>query len=314
MSKDPAANKKTVKEPRKLKLGEYNSFRLQKPIKTGGEATIPGAFRILAGSLGVLRRSWKPFLGIVLIYGVLNFLLVQSFNGADLSQTKSTLDSTSTGHWSQLANSFALFVYMAGASGNVSSPVAGAYQLMLTLVTSLALIWTLRQVYAGHKVRVRDGFYRGMYPLVPFVLVLLVAAIQLIPVILGVFIYNLVNTAGILQGGVEAVLWAVLLFMTALISLYMLCSSLFALYIVCLPDMEPRAALKSAKELVKHRRWTIMRKIIFLPITLLVVAALLIVPLVFVAAPLAGIGFFIVSMLGLPVLHSYMYRLYRELL
>lgn len=313
MAKTPTENKKSVQEPRKLKASAYKSFRLQKRVKTD-QATLPGSFKILKGSLGVLRRNWKVFGGIVLIYGLLNILLVQSFNGGDLDNTKTMLDGLNTGQLGQIASALALFVYMAGASGNTTSDVAGAYQLALSVTVSLAIIWTLRQAYAQKKVRIRDSFYRGMYPLVPFLLVLLVVTIQLAPIIIGGFLYNLVRTNGIAVGGAEVILWGFLFFLLALLTLYMLCSSLLALYIVCLQDMQPMAALRAARDLVRYRRWTIMRRIIFLPVFLLVGAIVLIIPAIFLATPVAGVLFFLLSMAGLPIIHSYMYRLYRELL
>jgi hypothetical protein len=312
MPKTPNADKKPVKEPRKLKTGNYKSFKLQKPIKTA-EPKIPSAFRLLTGTLGVMKQNWKTFLGIILIYGLLNLLLVQSFNAGDINRTKENLDGLNQGTFGGLLSSTMLFIYMASSSGNVSNTTAGAYQLFLTLITSLALIWTLREIYAGNKVRIRDGFYWGMYPLIPFLLVGIAAASQLLPVVVAGYLYNLV-TSGIAASGVEVLLWGVAFGIFGLMSLYMLASSLFALYIVCLPDMQPMTALKSARELVRYRRWPNIRTLVFLPIFLLVAGAILIVPLIYIAAPLAGITFLLTSMFGLPIIHGYMYRLYRELL
>ncbi len=312
MAKTPTIDKKPVKEARQLKTGRYKSFKLQKPIKTA-PASVPGAFKILRGTFTVMRQNWKPFLGIMLIYGVLNLVLVQSFNATDINQTKTNLDSMNQGPFGGIVSSAMLFVYMASSSGNVSSTTAGAYQLMLTVTTSLALIWTLRQVYAGKKVRIRDGFYHGMYPLVPFILVLIAAVSQLLPLVIAGYIYNLVNT-GIAASGIEMVLWGVAFLIFATMSLYMLASSIFALYVVCLPDVQPMEALRSARELVRFRRWLVIRKLLFLPVFLLISAAALIVPLIFIATPIAGVTFLLTSMFGLPIIHGYLYRLYRELL
>ena len=110
------------------------------------------------------------------------------------------------------------------------------------------------------------------------------------------------------------ILWLIFLAFLALISLYMLTASRFAIYIVCLPDMTPMVALKSSLELVRYRRWTVMRKILFLPVFLFVAAGIVIIPLIFIAPVVAGVTFLFTSMFGLPIIHSYMYRLYRELL
>lgn len=315
-SAKPAKSDKSAKsdhsKPRQLKAPIYKSFRLQKRIKPV-VTKLPSAFRLFADSLKILGKNWKMFLGIVLVYGVLMVLFVRGLGGgANLNELKSALESS--GNFGRLLTGTVLFAYLVGTSGNASSDVAGAYQLILTLMVSLALIWSLRQVYAGNRTRIRDGFYGGMYPLVPFILVLLVSALQLIPLAIGAFLFSTVQSGAIAATGIETLLWGVVFFLLAVVSLYMLASSLFALYIVCLPNMQPMMALRSAKQLVQGRRWTVLRKIIFLPFALLVLAALIMLPIVMLATPIAAWAFFAISMLGLPIIHSYMYGLYRAML
>jgi phosphatidylglycerophosphate synthase len=78
--------------------------------------------------------------------------------------------------------------------------------------------------------------------------------------------------------------------------------------------MTPMKALRSARELVMHRRWEVLRKLIFLPIALIIIATLIMVPLLLITAPVAVWVFFIMTIVGLVVAHSYVYALYRELL
>jgi hypothetical protein len=94
----------------------------------------------------------------------------------------------------------------------------------------------------------------------------------------------------------------------------MLASSLFALYIVTLPGMTPIRALRSARGLVRYRRWTVIRKILWLPLLLLLVAAVIMLPIIIWLTAVAQWVFFILSMFALLAVHSYMYALYRELL
>lgn len=305
--------KTAVLAPRQLKKPAYKSFRLSQRIK--GDRLRANVFKLFGSSVGVLARHWKTFLAVVLTYGILNALLVQGFNAAgNLNEAKATLDQVFTGNWAQLGSGLTVFMYLLGASGNTSNPTAGAYQLILVLVTSLALIWLLRQMYAGHKVRAREGFYLGMTPLVPFVLVLLVIVLQLIPMAAGLLLFSAVTANNIAASGLEAVLWAVFTFAMILLTLYMITSSLFALYIVTLPEMTPLRALRSARQLVANRRWSTLRKILFLPLALVLLAALVVVPVILFATPLAAWVFFVLTMLLLPVAHSYMYSLYRSLL
>ncbi len=153
-----------------------------------------------------------------------------------------------------------------------------------------------------------------MYPVIPTLLVLMVILLQFVPLLIGSSLYNIVVTTGIAVNGAEKFLWAVLFFLTALLSVYMVTSSIFALFIVTLPDMTPMVALRSARQLVLHRRWSVMRKVLFLPIVLLLIGAALIIPLIIFATPIAVGAFYIFSMLCLATVHSYLYTLYRELL
>jgi len=299
---------------RRLKHPRYKSFRLQKRIKPL-YPSLPSAFRLLWRSLKILFQYWKFFLLIFLIYGVLEIILVRNIaSGSSLSQLKSVLDPFAKTNTSQISNGLTLFLYLLGNSNNTSNANAGVYQTMLLIIISLAIIWGLRQAYNGIHARVRDAFYRGMYPLTMFILIIIVIGLQFLPFIFGATLYNLVISNGIAVFTVEKWLWAMLFFILALTTIYMICSSVFALYIVTLPDMTPMKALRSARELVMHRRWEVLRKLIFLPIALIIIATIIMIPLLLIATPVAVWIFFIMTVAGLVVIHSYVYALYRELL
>lgn len=312
--KKPSVTEAIAAEPRKLPRPKYRSFRLHKRIK--GEA-LPGAFQLFRSSVVILAKHWKLFAVVTLIYSALNIVLVQGlqFATGGVSESKSMLDEMFAGSWGQLASSLTIFMSFLGSVGETSGgPTAGVYQFMLTLFISLAVIWLLRQVYAGNVVRARDGFYRGMTPLVQFVLVLLVVGAQLIPMALGVLLYTTVTSTGVAATGLEQFLWAILAFLLSLVSLYMITSSIFALYVVTLPDMTPMRALRSARELVANRRWMVMRKVLFLPFAMVVTTAIIVVPLILFVTPLAAWVFMALSMVFLPFVHSYLYALYRAML
>ncbi len=78
--------------------------------------------------------------------------------------------------------------------------------------------------------------------------------------------------------------------------------------------MKPMQALRSARELVRFRRWSIMRKLILLPILTILVGAIIIIPLIIINPLLAEWVFYILSLAALPLAHSYLYQLYRKLL
>ncbi len=300
-------------KPRRVKLGRYKSLRLQKRIKH--PVKLSNVWRLTKRAALLLWKYKRLFIGITLIYGFLNLTLAQGLSGGtDIASLKQTLNQVFTGNFGFLLSGLSVFATLVTTAGNNSSQTAGAYQVFLAIISSLAVIWALRQVLTGSKPRVRDAYYRGMYPLVPFLIVLAVIGLQLVPLIIGSTLYSVVINNGIAVYAVEKILWGVLFGLLGLLSLYMLSSSLFALYIVTLPDMTPMKALRSARELVRHRRWTVLRKLLCLPVILLLAAAVIMIPIIIVVTPLARWVFFVLTMFGLTAMHAYIYTLYRELL
>ena len=231
-----------------------------------------------------------------------------------MTSLKSTLSHAFSGHFASLASGASVFAVLVTSAGNGSSQTAGAYQLFLGIITSLAVIWALRQILAGSTVRIRDAYYHGMYPLIPFIFVLIVVGLELIPLLIGSSLYGLVITNGIAVHALEKVLFAAIFAALAALSIYLIISSIFALYIVTLPDMTPMKALRSARRLVKGHRWALLRKIFFLPLILLVAAAVIMVPIIIFLTPVAQWIFFLLTMFALVAIHAYMYTTYRELL
>jgi len=300
----------TAAKPRRLKRPNYQSLKFQKRIKH--PIKLPNVWSLTKTAGIILWRRRGLFVGITLVYGLLNVVLAQGLSGGtDVAGLKEALYN---GDFGALWSGLSIFAILVGSAGNSSNGSAAAYQLFLALIASLAIIWALRQAVGGSVIRIRDAYYRGMQPLIPFVLILLVIGLQLIPLVIGSTIYGTVVNSGTAVLLVEKLVWALLYAALALLSLYMLSSSLFTLYIVTLPDMTPMKALRSARGLVRHRRWTVLRKILCLPVILLVIAAVIMVPVIILLTPLAQWIFFLLTMFALTAVHTYMYTLYRELL
>jgi hypothetical protein len=286
----------------------------EEPVAQMSKAELPSVFALLKQTLKLLLRHWKTFGMLVLMYGVLCVLLVQgSAAFTNSSASKGGFDMYA-GDSSQVTAGLGLFTYLIGAAGGgTSSPTSGLYQIIFLVLFSLAVIWTLRQAYNGHAASARGGLYYGMTPLIPFLLVLSMICFQLLPLAFGALLYNILGSFGLIVGGVERVAWVVIFVVFGGVSLYFISSSLFALYIVTLPDMTPMRALRSARELVRNRRWTVLRKLLFLPLILFIIGCVLVMPFIIVAAPLVTAVFFMYTLLCIPLFHGYMYHLYRAL-
>ncbi len=308
---------KTAKKPRTRAVPTHRSFRITKKRFTHPKP-LPTLISLFRETGKLLGNNKKLFLGIVVVQAVLSLLFVQGISGTtNLNELKGEIQDTLGGGVStseQIGTGFTLFAYLASSTSTSTGGAAGVYQFFLAVIISLAVIWAVRQLLAGEKPRLKESFYKSTYPVIPFMLVLFVVGLQLLPALFGNLLYSTVISSGLAVTGVERILWLVVTLLLVLLSLYMLASSLFAVYIVTLPEMTPMKALRSARQLVLHRRFRVMLRVVALPLFLLCVALLLFVPALIVATSLAQPLFLIFSSLAFVTTHVYMYQLYRGLL
>lgn len=281
-----------------------------------GRPKLPNVLRISQKTVLLLWQHRWLFLGIAAVYGVLNVILVRGLSSSsDIASLKQLISGQYQGGSSRLISSLAIFGLLVASPGSSSGDPSGSlFQIIIILLSSLALVWALRQVMAGHKISIRNAYYMGMYPLVPVLLLLFLVLLQLVPATVGLGMFSLVVANGIAANWFQELLWGVGCLALVGLSLYWLTSSVIALYIATVPEMTPMRALRTARQLVRYRRWKVMRKLLFLPMALLIVTGLIVIPVAFIWDPAAPWAVYVLSMLALAVIHGYIYTLYRELL
>ncbi len=304
-----------ARPPRRLKKPQYSSFKLHKKIKVHYKP-IAKVRTVMRASIAIIRKQPRVFTGIVIVYIVLGLVLVRNFQTLlDLPSIKSALGEYYDGSTGKAAASLALFGVLIGSSGASGvSANASVYQTIITLMTALAVVWVVRHHAVAYRLRIRDGFYRGMYPLVPLIGVLMVISLQLSPLAVAGWLYSTVIVGGIAVAAVEVVLWFILILLLTTLSLYMVISSLFALIIVTLPDMTPMRALRSARQLVLHRRWQVVRHCIVFCILSVCALGLVMLPFLLWLTAIAEWVFFVLSACLAVWAVVYVYSLYTELL
>ena len=278
---------------------------LQPVAITPSAAPLPNVIELSKRSLSLLGKNWKQFAGIGLWYAaVAAFFGAVAISGYNVAAVRDQLGG-------KLLGSIGAYASLIGSGGGVTDQAGSVYSSVLFVVFSLAVIWALRNVHENSKIRIRDAYYKGMYPLIPFVLVLLVALLACIPAILASGIYQYVMSSGI-KAGVELAVWTVVLLIGILLSMYLLVAPILALYIVSLPNMAPIAALKSARLLALSRRWLFVRKMLFLPIVLLLSVGIIVVPFILLAPAAAQWILAVVGVIVITFAHGYLYELYRS--
>jgi hypothetical protein len=307
--KHPKKSRKAAVAPAPNKITEPAGTTVAAPTET----RVPGAWRHLSESLKLFGRHWKFFTVFTIVYAVLSFILVHNFS-ADIASVKSNLSSL-LGH-NTVAASVGTYALLLTTSTSGTSTATAAYQYILFVIASLAVIWALRQFLSDKPKQpgVKDSFYEGMYPLVQFVMVLIVLTLELIPMVAAAGLYGLVVANGVAVTAAEQWLWVGIFISGTIVTLWMLTRTIFALYIVTLPGAKPIRALKDSVRITKAHQFSVACKLLLLLVFMLVAGGVLLVPVIAFAAPLAGFLLFLFSMLALPFTHTYAYGMYRELL
>jgi hypothetical protein len=274
---------------------------------------LPGSFKLTRQVLAIFKDHFKTLGGIVLVYLLLNIVFASGISNisSNFDTIKADLK-TSGGHG--LWHAAGGFGSLVATSGAVSTTTGSALQSVLFVIVSLVIIWALRHLLSGQPVTVKMAYYKAMTPLIPFLLVIAVIIIQLLPMTIGGYVLSVVSTSIFTDAALATVFSTIIFVLLAAWSIYMVSASVFAAYIVTLPDMQPRQALRSAKDLVRFRRLAVIRKVFFMPVFILLVMAAVIVPLILYASVIVPVVFYVLSTLAILFIHSYLYSLYRGLI
>lgn len=191
---------------------------------------------------------------------------------------------------------------------------SGVYHLLIIVLVILASLWIIRKINNGEKPKVKDAFYNGAHPIVPFLLLLFLIMLEFLPVIIGNYLINTVFSNGLAVTSFEKAVWIVFYIGLAMISLYMVLSSIFALIIVTLNDVIPVVALRSARNLVLNRRLMILSRFIVLLLIIGICISLIFLPLIIYLTIVVEPLFVFVSCIALIYSVIYIYNLYKQLL
>ena len=307
----------------------HRSFQLSRRRDYARSLELPGYIGFTHYVNKTLWSNKKLFVGLAIIYLVLFAILIGIASQENYSTLTSSLkESTSSiagGDLSQVGLAGVLFLTIA-TEGITSTPTESQqiYITILGLMVWLTTVWLLRNVLAGHKVRLRDGLYNAGAPIVSLFLVTLALLVQMIPILVAFIAYEAAASSGLLDGGVEAMLFWIAASLLGLLSLFWATSTVFAMIIATLPGMYPMKALRNASELVLGRRVRILLRWVWMFLVISVAWAITLIPLILIDQWLksiwpafAGVAVIpaVLALLGtvsLIWMSGYVYLLYRK--
>lgn len=307
----------------------HRSFRRTRRRDYDRSLKLPGYWAFTIYVRRTLHSDTRLFILLALLYAALSAVMVGVASQDTYTTLTNTLRQTGSdvfsGNFGELGKAGLLFITAtSGGLAQTLTEVQQVYAGLIALLTWMTTVWLLRNLLAGHRLKLRDGLYNASAPMLSTFIVALVLIVQLLPVALALIGYSAALSTGLLDGGVEAMLFWLAAGFMGLLSLYWITSTLIALVVVTLPGMYPARALKIAGDLVIGRRIRILLRLLWMGLTIVVTWLVVMIPVILFDTWIKGVLSAIqwlpiipVTLLGLSSLTivwsaSYVYLLYRK--
>jgi hypothetical protein len=307
----------------------HHSFRMSRRRDYVRPLILPGNLSFTHEVTKTLWKHKKTFLLLALIYTLLYGLLVGIQSQETYSALSDTIKESSTeffsGDWATFGQVGLLFVGVAsGGLNGVTTESQQIFSVLIILLIWLATVWLLRNLLAGHKVRLRDGLYNSGAPLFAMTIVALFITVQLIPVGIALLVYSAASASGLLASGAAAMLFWVGAALLSVLSLYWITSSLFAMSIVTLPGTYPYQALKTASALMLGRRIKILLRWVWMALVVIIFWFVVLIPIIVIdmglktlipamsLVPIVPVATLLLAAVSTIWVSAYIYLLYRK--
>lgn len=309
----------------------HRSFRRTRRRDYQRSLKLPGYFAFTRMVNKSLLSHKKTFIGLAVLYAILTAILVGIGSQDTYATLTSTLQQTGSdifkGNLGQIGQAALLFVSI-GSTGLSGTPTEAQqiFIIVIGLLVWLTTVWLHRNFNAGHAVRLRDGLYNAGAPIISTLVIAIVFALQLIPLALAIIGYAAASTSGLLAGGVAAMLFWFAAALLAMVSLYWITSTFFALIVVTLPGMYPGQALKTAGDMMVGRRLRVLLRILWMLVCMFIIAAIVLIPFILIdtilsnvwpavsTIPIIPVVLMLVSVVVFIWAASYIYLLYRKVI
>jgi hypothetical protein len=272
----------------------HRSFRRTRKRDYTRSLKLPGHWSFTNYVRKMLWKHRRTFFWLTIVYAVLTVSLVGLASQDTYTELSSTLRQTSgevfKGNWGELGKAGLLLV--SGATGELSMTLTEAqqiYAVVVILFTWLTTVWLLRAMLAGKKPRLRDGLYNAGAPVLPTFMVGMLLFVQLLPVVVVVLGFTALMPFGILDGGVESMIFSIAAALLIMLSLYWVTGTLIALIVVTLPGQYPMQAIRAAGDLVVGRRLRILLRLLWLLFIIVLTWILVLMPVILFDTWLKGL-------------------------
>lgn len=271
---------------RAARVNPHKSFKRTYREDYKRDLKVPSITYHVMNSFRLIFKNWKLFLPFLVILVILNAVFVGIMDQTNYEKYQDILDDTSEqvsgGDIGAVAKAGLLListVSTGGLSGG-SSEASTVFTVLLFLLIWLVTIFIMRHRMAGHDIKLRDGLYNAMTPLVSTLIVFVVALIQCVPIFILVVAYSAAVQTEFLATPFYALVFFILAALMIILSAYLLSSSLMALVAVSAPGLYPMKALRTASDLMMGRRIRFILRLVALLLVIALMWVVVMLPLI----------------------------------
>ena len=290
LQKQEQKQKKQLAREKKQLVKKQDEVRLHRSFKRSyyedyqRKTELPSLTSQASAAFKMFFKFWKIFLPLLLIFVGLYIFLIGAMSENTLADVKANVEQTNKdvadGKIGTVGKAGLTLLGIISTGGlTTMNDAQVVIAVLLFTIIWLVTIYLARHLLAGHQeIKMRDGFYSALSPLVSTLVVGLIIFLEAIPIMLTIIVFQVALTTEFLSTPFYALLFFMFAALMITLSLYLLSSSFFAIIVVSAPGLYPLTAVRMAKNLIMGRRLRFLIRVFYLVIIVALLYLLLLMP------------------------------------
>ena len=290
LQKQEQKQKRQLAREKKQLIKKQDEVRLHRSFKRSyyedyqRKTELPSLTSQASAAFKMFFKFWKIFLPLLLIFVGLYIFLIGAMSENTLADVKANVEQTNKdvadGKIGTVGKAGLTLLGIISTGGLTTMNDAQiVIAVLLFAIIWLVTIYLARHLLAGHQeIKMRDGFYSALSPLVSTLVVGLIIFLEAVPIMLTIIVFQVALTTEFLSTPFYALLFFMFAALMITLSLYLLSSSFFAIIVVSAPGLYPLTAVRMAKNLIMGRRLRFLIRVFYLVIIVALLYLLLLMP------------------------------------
>lgn len=290
LQKQEQKQKKQLAREKKQLIKKQDEVRLHRSFKRSyyedyqRKTELPSLTSQASAAFKMFFKFWKIFLPLLLIFVGLYIFLIGAMSENTLADVKANVEQTNKdvadGKIGTVGKAGLTLLGIISTGGlTTMNDAQVVIAVLLFTIIWLVTIYLARHLLAGYQeIKMRDGFYSALSPLVSTLVVGLIIFLEAIPIMLTIIVFQVALTTEFLSTPFYALLFFMFAALMITLSLYLLSSSFFAIIVVSAPGLYPLTAVRMAKNLIMGRRLRFLIRVFYLVIIVALLYLLLLMP------------------------------------